>query len=76
MNRGVRIPGHGLRDEGAPFVVNQFQNIVPAWEDNTGVAGYGRGVCQCGKYSPLLESAYQRKQWHREHKQEILMFEE
>lgn len=57
------IKGHALQDEGAAYVVNERQQIVRAR-----YGSYGRGLCECGEMSDMLDSGRQRKQWHRDHK--------
>lgn len=57
-----RIPGHALQHEGAAHVVNERQQVVRVRHR------YGRGLCECGELSGMLDSGRQRKQWHRDHK--------
>jgi hypothetical protein len=57
---------HGLQFEGAPHD-SLGRRIV----SRQGVGGAGRGKCACGELSELLPSAYARKRWHREHKEEV-----
>ena len=66
-----RIKGHTLRFEGAPHVVAEDGRVVRVYGSYGGVSGFGRGLCSCGALSDLLDSAHQRKKWHREHKAEV-----
>lgn len=67
----TRVKGHTLRNEGAPFVVDETGRIVRVHGSWRGVSGYGRGLCSCGEMSDLLDSAHKRKKWHREHKAQV-----
>ena len=67
---GERVRGHSLVNEGAPFAFNESGGINRVGT-GVGIGGYGRGLCSCGAHSELLDSAYQRKQWHRAHKEEM-----
>lgn len=71
-----RVTGHTLRNGGAPHVVSETGQTVRVWNGYGGVGGYGRGLCSCGALSDLLDSAHQRKKWHREHKAEALAKED
>ncbi|MCI4659659.1 hypothetical protein [Cryobacterium zhongshanensis] len=59
------LTGHGLWYEGAPHDENGVRMY------GRGTTGTGRGICRCGEKSPILHSAGQRQQWHREHKATI-----
>lgn len=59
------VSGHTLRYEGAPF--DDEGRRATAF--STG--GRGRAKCSCGELSPVLDSGYQRKRWHREHKKAV-----
>lgn len=61
------VPGHTLVGEGAPHDNRGYR--IGHW--SLGVSGCGRGRCSCGALSPVMQSANQRKQWHREHKAEV-----
>jgi hypothetical protein len=63
-----RVAGHTLRAEGAPHVVTETGATARVWNGYGGIGGYGRGLCSCGAMSGLLDSAHQRKAWHRRHK--------
>lgn len=65
----TRVAGHGLRSEGAPFLVSETGDIVRV--GGWGVGGRGRAWCECGELSPICDSAGQRRQWHRDHKAEV-----
>lgn len=60
------VPGHTLRNEGAPHAVNERGQTVRLTEGR-----YGRGLCSCGELSDLLDSNAQRKRWHARHKSEV-----
>ena len=67
-----RLAGHGLRSEGAPFLMNErgeWSRVVTY--SYASVTGMGRGLCECGAFSVILDSAHQRKKWHRLHKVEV-----
>ena len=66
-----RVPGHTLAFEGAPHLVTETGSVSRIWKYHGGVSGTGRGLCSCGAMSDLLESAHQRKKWHRAHKAEV-----
>ena len=59
------LKGHSLRFEGQALYGG------PNMGCPTGKNGRGQGRCSCGEWSPVLGSSYQRKQWHRQHKDEI-----
>jgi len=64
-------PGHGLRNEGAPFTRLPGPGRPQFWRDSStasSTAGEGRAICSCGSYSTVLPTAAARKSWHREHK--------
>lgn len=71
MSANTRLSGHELIWEGAPHekrANGTFSRRGPSW---SGVGGTGHGVCTCGASSGELASGAARKQWHREHKQQI-----
>lgn len=63
-----RLPGHELLWEGAAYVRRGTQFVTGP---ERGTRGVGYGKCSCGALSPELASGNQRKQWHRDHKNEI-----
>lgn len=66
------VRGHTLRSEGKPH------KVLVTTEGGTKVAQRiydsktGRGLCSCQALSVVLPSDGRRKQWHREHKEEVL----
>lgn len=62
----ITLQSHGLRFEGAPH--DEAGNRITRGFGPPGIGGSGRAKCGCGTLSPVLPSAYQRKQWHRAHK--------
>lgn len=62
MATANRLPGHTLPCEGR---VQLGGHIIGDG------SGEGRARCSCGKDSPLLPSTRARKQWHRDHKNDI-----
>ena len=62
------VKGHALVAEGAAF--DKEGDSTKRVRYGT-VAGRGRALCECGSVSPRLDSANQRKKWHREHKAEV-----
>ena len=69
--KNTRVAGHGLLAEGAPFLRNEEGDWSRVGYLFISTSGRGRGVCQCGKASPILDSSTQRRKWHREHKAEV-----
>jgi hypothetical protein len=67
MTDKIRVRGHGLISEGAPYDADG-QRI---WVHGLGHGGAGRGKCSCGALSPGLSSQPQRRQWHDQHKRDI-----
>lgn len=65
----VRLSGHTLRYEGAPF----HWQVPYGWRrlNERGTAGRGVGMCSCGAHSSTLDSGQQRKAWHRDHKEAL-----
>jgi hypothetical protein len=63
----VIVPGHGLRDEGKPFMRSPlretFVRVRPSISE-------GHGLCNCGEFSAILGSDAARKRWYRDHKAE------
>jgi hypothetical protein len=57
------LKGHALIGEGAPHKADGSRGYVD-WP-------FAHGKCSCGALSPLTSSVALRKQWHREHKQQI-----
>lgn len=65
------VKGHALVAEGAAFD-KEGDSAKRAKRVRYGtVRGRGRALCECGSVSPPLDSANQRKKWHREHKAEV-----
>jgi hypothetical protein len=64
----TRIAGHALRHEGAPFDRDGHLIYSGGFISSSGV---GRARCECGTMSEVLQSANQRKAWHRQHKAEV-----
>lgn len=64
MPKQLRVSGHELVDEGAPFSLDGWAY----WPRR----GTGHGKCRCGLLSPELPSEAARKRWHRQHKEEVL----
>ena len=63
----ARVDGHRLLSEGAPH--DDRGKRIGYYGTS---AGTGRALCGCGAKSPNLPSSPKRKQWHREHKAEVL----
>lgn len=59
-----RVPGHGLRAEGAAFT-DLGERVR-----SQGTGGVGRARCECGSTSDILGSGLARQRWHRWHKAE------
>jgi hypothetical protein len=55
-----RLPGHSLIAEGRVQIPGQPSR-----------SGTGPATCECGDESPELASTTRRKQWHRDHKDDI-----
>lgn len=60
------VKGHTLVTEGAPFAIDENQQVVKV-RDGT----MGRGLCSCGAMSDIVAFRNERKQWHREHKARV-----
>jgi len=57
----TRLPGHELRHEGRLYGGYSVGYIN----------GPGKTRCSCGEKSPELPSTRARKQWHRDHKNDV-----
>ena len=64
--KNTRLSGHMLIREGAPFNLSR-KYIGVGWSSS----GRGRGLCTCHELSDELNTANERKAWHRTHKAEI-----
>lgn len=65
MTAATRLAGHALRLYGNPFE-----------SDGTPASIYsriGHARCECGAMSGVLTTQGDRREWHREHKQQIRM---
>ena len=64
MNRQGRvvIKGHKLLNRG--MIVGRSELI-------NGTGHLGKGQCECGATSPILESKNQRIAWHKQHREEV-----
>ena len=69
--RNTRLAGHGLRSEGAPYLLNEDGQWERSSRHLWTVGGPGRGLCECGATSPLTNSSNERKKWHAAHKAEV-----
>jgi hypothetical protein len=63
----TRVPGHELRHDGAPH--DDDGHVIPP---GTRTGGLGRARCTCGALSQVTVSATRRRQWHREHKAQVI----
>lgn len=63
--RKTTLKGHSLVNEGKPYAFSDEGN----WLRCDGTAG--RGLCSCGKPSPIFTSDAARKRWHRDHKDQV-----
>jgi len=65
------VRGHTLVGEGKAYeqVLVHIDTLV--WQQVL-ASRTGQGVCSCGAASQVLRSTGRRKQWHREHKAEVL----
>lgn len=70
MTSPLRVKGHTLRGEGAAF--RNTSGGVVVQERWYSIAGSGFGLCSCGARSDILDSANQRKAWHRNHKSAVV----
>jgi hypothetical protein len=59
----TRVVGHALRHEGAPF--DRDGKLIHGG-GFIHTSGVGRARCECGAMSEMLQSANQRKAWHRD----------
>lgn len=70
----TRVSGHELRYEGAAFEPGldlDLDRRYPFRVHWNSVRGRGFGLCSCGAQSPVVDSGYARKAWHRAHKAEM-----
>lgn len=65
----LRVEGHHLVAAGAPFTAAGTRTSRPGYW--TGVGGPGRAKCSCGLLSDVLDGPAQRRQWHRDHKDDL-----
>ena len=71
MGKAVIVPGHGLMGEGAAYTVDTRGRVIRLLHNTVG--GFGRAACSCGVFSDkLLLSSTARREWHRQHKAEVL----
>lgn len=79
-----RVPGHGLRARGEPYLAVDCYtgrcatNLgATIHQENSptvdSVRGQGHAVCSCGAISPHLPNGIGRKRWHRMHKARVLL---
>ena len=79
MAAALRVPGHALDSEGAPFSspgcrngscvgIPRVMKLNQYWGS---VGGDGHGKCSCGAESDHLASGAARRAWHREHKRQV-----
>lgn len=69
MTKALLVPGHTLMWEGAAHDDN---GIVMSTIYGVSRGGSGRAKCSCGELSEPFRSSTQRRQWHRDHKNQIL----
>lgn len=68
----VRVEGHDLIGEGAPYKTRAGK-AVPAragWRSG-GTDGRGFCVCSCGERSTVMRTGADRREWHRAHRFKI-----
>jgi hypothetical protein len=63
----ARVPGHELQHDGAPH--DDDGRVIPP---GTRTSGDGRARCSCGTSSQVMVSGTRRRQWHREHKAQVI----
>lgn len=63
------VPGHTLAYEGA---AHDEKGQVESRRGYVFRGGPGRAKCSCGELSEVLTSCAKRRQWHRDHKNDIL----
>lgn len=66
VKRQLLVPGHTLAFEGAPHTDEGHR------DGRWGAAGSGRAKCSCGDLSDVLSTTRARKQWHRDHKTDVM----
>jgi hypothetical protein len=62
----LRVKGHRLHVGGQ--CAYHEEELRAAHRTRTA----GSAVCECGAYSPVLPSAIDRAQWHREHVMDVI----
>lgn len=70
FNGANRLSGHTLAFEGAAHV-RRLIHIDTVVYERPSSTWAGVALCSCGAVSEVLPSNYQRKRWHREHKDAI-----
>jgi hypothetical protein len=71
--KNTRLTGHGLLNEGAPFLLDITTNPPVLYRmDSNGTSGVGRGRCTCRAMSPEVETAAARRAWHVQHKAAVV----
>lgn len=71
MATSALVPGHTLVAEGRGHEQVRVHIDTLVWRPMY-FTRTGRGMCSCGATSQVLRSTGRRKQWHREHKAEVL----
>lgn len=70
MPPGTRVSGHSIVAQGAPHDEDGLNvNRNDRWPHS--VHGVGIGLCTCGLASEVLPSAYQRRRWHKAHREGV-----
>jgi hypothetical protein len=79
----LRVPGHRIQAQGAPFTATTCQlwpcdkllgvQRVDALGNprDHGVTGHGHAVCECGWTGAHLMTGASRRRNHREHKRQV-----
>lgn len=63
------LAGHALAGEGAAYTAKgDYAFGHHLW---IGTSGQGHGKCECGAISPETGGRKYRREWHRQHKDEV-----
>jgi hypothetical protein len=71
VTRMQRVPGHALDPQA--LARDEDGNPIPMWKQPIRGRAAGRARCSCGEMSPVLDNGPARREWHQEHKLDVLV---